>query len=320
MRSLTTIAPVVLSAVLGCSGSTADVGGSADGGADSASAVSADQAATDAANALCARYDACAPLYMEAFGGKTTCATRMKGTASAILSAPGTSTTPATLEACAQAIAGATCADVLGRSLPDVCRAKPGALADGAACGDDGQCKGTRCKIPANGTCGTCGAPSAVGGACAVDDDCAPGLACTNQACAKYRAEGEVCDAARPCRPDLACSGGACVARKAVGDACTSDPDICDNLHGAFCNATSGKCEAVTFTPSGTCGLVASHLVACSGAGATCRGIAPPMYQGTCVAGAADGTACDEANGPKCQAPAVCSGGTCKLVDPAACK
>jgi hypothetical protein len=47
--------------------------------------------------------------------------------------------------------------------------------------------------------------------------------------------------------------------------------------------------------------------------------VAAPTYEGTCVAAAADGAACDPTNGPMCTDPAVCVNSVCEVPDPTMC-
>src|SRR5260221_1020053 len=118
-----------------CSGDTTDI------------AVSADQAWTDAAAAFCARVNACSPAFVELiWGDANVCASKFKPQLAGALASAGTSSSPSQYEACAQALPGASCDDVLGRNLPEVCKAKTGTLAHGAACGDGSQCVGGRCN------------------------------------------------------------------------------------------------------------------------------------------------------------------------------
>jgi hypothetical protein len=310
-------------AVAACGGSTFSMGEGSDGGADGAGntvTVTADQAATDAANAYCNRAQACAPAYVtDSMGDVATCAARLKLVLLPVFGSAGTSSTPAQTEACAQAIPQMTCSDLLGRKNPDVCKTLPGALADGAACSADSQCAGTRCKVAANAVCGTCTEPAAAGGVCGVDDDCQPGMTCVNAACAAYGGENASCDTAHPCRPDLGCKSGACTTPSPAGAACQASGE-CDGLHGVFCNPVSMKCENVSFVgPNAKCGLVSDALVLCTGPGSLCYGATAPSYQGACVAYANDGAACDVNNGPLCNAGAVCAGGACQIPDPASC-
>lgn len=316
----TILLSLAASALVACSGSTTSVGGgSSDGGVDG-STVTADQAATDAANAYCSRAQACAPAYVTiGFGDVATCAARLKQVLLPVFGADGASSTPAQTEACAEVIPSMSCGDLLGRKMPDACKTLPGTLADGAACSADSQCKGTRCKVASSAVCGTCTEPAAAGAACGVDDDCQPGMKCLNSVCVQYGDENALCDANHPCRPDLGCKSGMCTTPAAAGAACQSS-DECDVLHGIVCNPLTKQCDALSFAgPSAACGLVNNHLVECTGPGGLCKGVTAPSYQGTCVPFAMDGASCDPTNGPLCDVGAVCAGGTCQLPDPAKC-
>lgn len=323
----TAIVPAILALVaLGCGGSTAALGGDGgtgeEGGSGSSSGggVTADQAATDAANAYCQRAEQCAPAYVSiGFGDVGTCAQRLKMELLPVFGSSGTSSTPAQTEACAQAIPQATCADLLARKNPAPCQTLPGMLADGAACSADSQCHGTRCRVAADAVCGTCTEPAPQGASCGVDADCQPGMGCVNGACTAYGNENAVCGTNQPCRPDLGCVGGACGTPSPAGTACTSTAE-CDLMHGFACHPVSMTCQPFTFAPaSGTCGLVNGALVLCSGPGSLCSGAQAPTYEGTCVPFAMDGASCDADAGPLCDVGAVCAGGTCQVPNPANC-
>jgi hypothetical protein len=314
---LVSSALVLVGAAVACGGSTGGIGGG----------VSTDTATTDAANAYCNRAQACAPAYVTlGFGDVATCSSRYKQVLVASFGAEGSVETADQIEACAQALPNTTCADLIGNNAPPACQSVPGTLADGAACGSDSQCKGGSCHLALGSVCGTCGERAVSGAACLGDDDCQYGLACIGGACAPYGAENATCDATHPCRPDLGCKGGTCTAPSPVGTACQVSAE-CDNLHGVFCDPTTMKCATVAFAaPSAACGYVGGQLVACAGPGGQCSGDTAPTYQGTCVPYAADGAACDTANGPLCDVGAVCVGssptattGTCTITNPDSC-
>lgn len=333
----------------GCSGGSSVIGSVPDGGDGGGAAsreggllveggqppeggtdgVSADQAATDTASAYCARVETCAPAYLViAYGNVATCEARFKFLLLPQLSASGTSETPARAEACAQAVPQISCADLLARNGPAVCRSMPGTLSNGAACAADSQCVGTRCRVAMDQVCGTCAEPAPAGGSCGVDDDCAPAMKCVGSVCVPYGNENATCDAGHPCRPDLGCIAGTCTVPGPAGTPCT-DSAQCDGIHGVICNGSSKRCETASFSaPGGACGLVGTSLVLCSGPGAKCGNVSPQTFRGTCLAPAADGAPCHTENGPLCAGGAACvctpvgdagCGGTCAIPDPATC-
>src|ERR1700722_14650824 len=240
-------------AMLACSSSS--------GGATS---VSPTQAASDAAAAFCARAQACAPAYVQLeWGDVATCSSRFGAQLTGTLAATGTSDTPSQFEACAQALPGISCDDVLGHGIPAPCRATPGSLANGAACGDDSQCSGGRCNVPVTQTCGVCTTFAMAGASCGTDDDCDYGLQCAGGSCATPVASGGTCDTTHPCLPTLVCDAGKCATPSAAGASCSSmaTQDTCDNLHGVFCDGTTSTCITASFAQAGApCGYVSGML------------------------------------------------------------
>ena len=304
---------ILLTALAACSSSTSG-GGSA----------TPDQAATDAATALCTKYVECEPFSIQlVYGDIPTCASRIKPQIMDLLAATGTSDTPSQIESCGQAIASASCDSVLGnKNLPDACKAKPGTLANGTACGDDSQCVNAHCNIPPEQSCGSCTtAKVAVGGTCAANGDCDGGSVCVGTVCVQPGAAGATCDGTHPCTPTLVCKAGTCGTPDEAGAACVRLGDTCDNRKGATCNGASGTCQTVTIAQAGQpCGLINGAVTVCAGSG-DCPGFAPPAkVMGTCQAPAADGASCDAINGPSCAAPSKCVSGTCKSTDVSTCK
>jgi len=272
------------------------------------------QSTSDIASAICNKLNACSPLLIKAsFGDLATCATREAISFANVLAANGTGWTPAGAESCSQALANASCSDLLGgHGAPPAACQPVGHLAQGAACGDDTQCQSSYCNIAA-GNCGACGAPPAAAAACMDDSQCPRGAVCsTSGACVKPAAVGATCGNTQPCQTTLVCKAGVCAARDGAGASCTltaGSTDSCDNLGGAFCNGMT--CVIVGFAESGQpCGAVNGGLTACS-AGGKCT-------NGTCQAPPADGAACDP-NGPSCMSPAGCQNGVCIISNPGSC-
>lgn len=288
----------------------------------SGSSVSNDQAATDVAKAFCQKFDSCASLFVTvSYGDEATCEARFKLSVTPSLTANGTGATTAQYESCAKDIPGASCDDLLSRNFPTSCRTVAGSLADGTACGVDSQCKGKLCRLSDNSSCGACSTIGAGGATCSNDNECDYGLTCVNKVCSQYGQAGGTCDTTHPCKPTLACTNGTCATPGAAGAAC---PGLgmggCDNLSGLFCDQAK-VCAAVKFAAAGAaCGydVGTDTYTGCSGGG-TCK-LATGKTTGTCTAPAADGAQCDTVNGPSCMAPAVCSGGVCKVPDPSTCK
>jgi len=300
-------------------------------GSSSESTVTNDQAAADTASAFCSRVDACAPAFISLlYGDVATCTSKFKTTIMGSLTATGTSANPTDMEACAQALPGASCEDVLGRNLPAPCKAKPGTLPDGAACGDDAQCVGRLCNIAPGQICGVCSAPVAAGGACRSDDDCDTSLKCAGMAnqlvCTARVAAGGACDASHPCQALLACKAGTCATPDPAGTACMTGQDTCDSAHGVLCHPVNQTCAQLTFAkPGDACGLVGGGIALCQSGGLSptpaCSGLsAATMFMGTCQAPAADGAMCNDMTGPRCVSPSICVSGACKIKDASGCR
>jgi len=286
---------------------------------DSNEDVSADQAATNAANAICDALQKCSPLLVQiSYGDVATCKTRSKLGLQPALTANGTSLTASSLASCAQDLANATCDQLTTRDLPESCRTKPGTLQDGAACGADQQCQNRLCRKQAGTACGACSKLGASGTDCKINEECEFGLGCAGGKCAPFKGAGEKCDATNRCKPTLTCQSGTCGTPAGV-DATCSSPGLeseCDLAKGVACGVDK-KCTQIQFVgPGQPCGLVEGKFVSCGGAG-RCTAL---TGGGTCQAPAADGSACDDANGPLCVAPARCIGKVCKLDDPSTCK
>jgi hypothetical protein len=309
LRSFSAIAFASISLVVACS--------SSNGG----SSVSDDQAATDVASSFCNKYNSCAaPFVQITYGDMATCQARFKLSVAPSLAANGTGATSAQYESCSKDLSAASCDDVLSRNLPQSCQTVAGTLANGAACGEDSQCTGKFCNTGTNQTCGACSTLAAAGGTCTSDNGCDYGLACNGGVCSAYASAGATCDTTHVCKTTLACLNGTCATSLEAGATCAAvGGPGCDTLKGLYCNL-SKVCATYAFASAGQpCGIVNGSTYTACAAGGFCKG-ATGLTAGTCVATAADGAACDATAGPTCLAPAVCTGGVCKITDPSSCK
>jgi len=311
--------------------------------------TSADTACADVAAARCAQRSTCTNGVgvTKTYGDMTTCLAREKLGCENALAAKSTGNTPDRTVECSAAIKTESCTDYFAGNAPAAC-INTGTLADGTACAFAGQCSSTYCVGLGNAACGSCGQPLAAGADCSNDGTCARGQTCfsantgmgmTTQSCVTEGAAGASCSRTAPCATGLSCVGtlamgatGTCMpAATMAGAAC--DPTSrtaagCDRALGLWCNATSKTCTAITFAANGAaCGVGSDgNLIDCTGG--ACYGssnsINNPMM-GTCKADAADGAACDTANGPGCLSPAKCvtgsgsTAGTCQLADATKC-
>ncbi len=306
MKTGSVASTVVLAVVvIACGGSTGTV-----------SNVSAQQACTDFGSAVCGAVDACSPALVQLqYGGISTCQMRAQTTCSTALGANGTGMTPDTMEACAKALSGDSCANVVSNNPPGACNAVAGQLANGMPCGDPSQCQSQYCNTGTDGTCGACG--TRAGATCVRDADCNYGQLCvgTPKTCVAPGMSGASCDDNHPCNKTLACKGGACAAPDEAGGTCVIGNannvfGSCDSLKGLYCGLTK-TCQAIAFASAGQpCGVKNGVLTACAANG-TCSAA------GTCDAAVADGASCTAAS--HCLPPAQCSGGVCKLPDPSTC-
>jgi len=293
---------VVLAA---CSGTTAS--------------VSLGQAAGDVATAVCNKLNSCAALVVNAdYGDVATCITRETLAYKNTLSAPSTGWSPASLDACAQAVPGASCVDLLGHNLPAACQTPAGHLAAGAACADNAQCQSAYCNI-ASGSCGACSAAPTAGGACTGDAQCPQGEICSSVgACVTPAAAGSTCSSTQPCQATLVCKNGACTESDAAGASCTLITGTfgsCNDLANLFCNGS--VCTSLTFAAAGqACGAMLTGLAVTGFAVCSASG---QCVDSVCHAFAADGAACS-ATGAKCMPPASCQNGVCTMPDSTSCQ
>lgn len=294
------------------SGTMSGTGGA--GGADDPAAVCAAYGTV-----VCDNYQKCAPdVVTGQFGDQASCAARYALFCSLVLSAPQTSWTAAGMKACAAELGPLACPDFLLAPFtggPAACLPAPGALDNGSACVDAGQCQSAYCKRAGLSLCGSCAPRSDVGQPCGITGDCKLGLSCVGGTCAKAAKLADPCAPGQiECDLGLVCVSGACQPYVEEGQSCDANQASCNFLEGLYCPSGPFKCARAMYgNPGDACGLMNNSLVACAGAG-----ICDPA-KAACVAPAADGMPCDAKVGPGCMLPAVCINGVCSLAKPAAC-
>lgn len=251
------------------------------------------------------------------------------------LTAPGQGITAAFLTDCSAKLKAAPC----GSDFEDLCKPPAGTLENGAACGDDSQCKSRECKKASGTACGKCEARIAVGQPCDIQTQaCVEGAVCSTKSgsgvCESQGPklkEGEVCfDPTKPgsslgqCDTGLRCNlenvgpnaePAKCAPRGGVGAACTSAAECRTELTCVDKKCAAPPGEGAACTPGSRC----ATGLACD---ATARKCAKIVY-------AKAGEVCD-LSGPRrcekgsCKPPAGGDSitGTCAdpIPDGAACK
>jgi hypothetical protein len=303
------------------------------------SSVSAEQACTDLAGAVCTKVSECAtPLFNEVYGNVATCQSRQAAACQKGLALPTNGDTPGFAEDCSKSYATATCTNVLQNTQTTACtRTTFGTVGDGGACGTDGQCLSGKCQTDSTTGCGKCIEPLGAGQTCQSTSDCQSGLTCvvtatnpTASTCVAPAASGKPCSntsPVTPCQSGLLCVSGTCTAPLAAGSACDPKASQCDAASGYWCTPVGTRCVPVLYAAAGQpCGYdsTTGDLTACSGGGGggllgACMNIDKTTGKGTCAGAAADGAPCDNTNGPFCMPPALCLNGACTVVDPATC-
>ncbi len=322
-------------AFVACGGSSQSSSGGTGGGGGSAG-TAAETACAALSKARCSKHDGCTNgVYVKNnFTDEAACESRESLTCLAALQAPGTKVDAAHDQACATAIDGEGCPDLLGPTPPDACVPPAGTRANGQPCAFNGQCQSTYCAVPEGAACGACAAEPAAGDSCALTGSCGRGLICSSdKVCQVPATAGQACHKDHDCAVGLGCVGdtkatpGKCMAAgETVGASCdaTVGPP-CDRTLGLYCSPTSHTCASVGFAAAGqACGNVQGSEVICL-AGASCQP-SPTAKGGTCVAPAADGAACAVGGEPHCLAPARCvasadggSTGTCQVPSASGC-
>lgn len=256
------------------------------------------------ADAVCAKRDECwATSIISFFGGAEGCAERVEAYYSWVSGLPGNEWDSEAHLACAEAWTSTTCEDLAGAAIPECLPA--GSRRDGERCNDPHQCASLYCSHD-GWSCGICAPTPEPGNACSRAWDCGEGgLECFAGECVRPRQPGEECDDRAPCRGDLFCSTGQCAPLPStVGEHC--DPTYnCDTWKGLVCDAATEACVPIAWRePGEPCGVVTGgEALFCSNQG-LCE-------DDTCHAGAADGQACDDTEGPLCTWPARCIESVC---------
>ena len=336
--------PTITKVLIALGGAVASAcGGSTHALLDGGTGVSAQQACEDSASAYCNQLAKCSQIAIASdYGDLTTCTARRAQSCANGLAAPGTGTTPTTIEACLAAYSTWACADFMNAVPPAACAPQPGAGATGASCAFDAQCQSAFCTVPRGGECGTCAPAPASGASCSGLAHCPSGLFCTknSEVCTTHATDGGACDDDTTCGYGLRCVGA---------DAATSTQGLCApavSVDGGACDrtgATGAECDSTLnlyCTKSDTCAPYesaasgqpckfvddAGTYTYCTG-GATCD-VSPTTAQtGTCTGPAADGQPCNTSADDGCLPPAQCIGavvdggvsGTCLLVSAASC-
>lgn len=302
----------------------------------SSSSVTAAQACADVAAARCQIVQQCNPQgLLNTYGDLTACESTQAATCVTTLAAPDTANTPAHTEGCAQATPSQSCDDYFLGIEPAACTPPAGPFDAGSACAVSGQCATSYCLIPKTAACGTCAAAPGLGDSC-LNNSCGPGFLCDSASflCVTPVSASGACNDSSECAPGLTCIGntnsalGACVALATQGASCdiADGGSRCDSHFGLYCNTEAGKICAVVATASASqqCGTVDGGVIDCL-ADSFCQ---KPVdtAAGTCVAPAAEGAACDTANGPICAVPSRCvltsaggTTGTCQTTNPQTC-
>jgi hypothetical protein len=304
-----------------CVNPSAADGGVDSGGGDSSGGSTDPNVACADVSKMCAKLNACAPLLVSiVYGTVEACTTRFKLSCIDAFKAADSGLTAASIAACSAALPGASCEDVLYRKL-SACNAK-GKRTNGTACGTDEQCATGYCTHDA-AACGVCADFVGAGSSCTQDDDCEPGLVCSNDShCVVPGAAGTTCSDNQPCKYGFYCRGGSCVATKATAGASCQDIGSCELLKGIYCNTTVQTCQKIgAAMPGEPCGSVNSSFVLCAAGDCVFANTGIDLT-GVCAMQAGDGQSCgaQASNGAGCQAPARCLSNRCALPNSNACQ
>lgn len=260
---------------------------------------------------VCERYNACAPAFVKiGYGEPSKCAERIALDCLEGSRAMDSGVTKAGADACLAAIPGFSCDDILYRKTP-ACDFK-GKRINGGVCGTGDQCQSGRCSRN-DQVCGTCGPYLQAGVRCVEDDDCEPGMECSeDNRCVLPSAGGTACSATQPCRYGYYCRNGTCAATVKEAGANCEDALHCSLPHGLYCNLAARRCQSIGLAAAGSpCGVSQTGVVLC---------LAGSCRAGVCESTARDGEPCGAAAMNRgCLSPAVCVNGSCRLPNPSSC-
>jgi hypothetical protein len=236
----------------------------------------------------------------------------------------GSNTTPQNFIACAKAVPGATCNQLVVNqalvltSLPE-CRPLAGSQDNGTVCFADSQCKSTYCdKGLFSGLCGACAQRALLNEDCDATA-CDFGLICAQQNPAPNRCVapsssglGQSCDQTARCQSGLLCVGQKCTTTLKTGEVCQPGQgnDACDRTLGLSCDQNAQKCVATQYVkPGGACGGAVQNQRT------TCTASSKCINDAVCLGPASDG----QSTFYNCLPPAIASNGVCVLPAPLVC-
>jgi hypothetical protein len=294
----------------GTGGSVSSAGGGGSGG------TAVDPECTAYGEAVCGKLDECAPVYLSlTYGNLTVCSYRQMLACQLERSNPGSAYDAATIGACAEALAGAACGQIVNDAKP-ACAPGGGEVADGGFCVGNWQCQSGYCVVTEANGCGTCQPRLGDGASCASDGGaCLYGSGCSGmQICMPLVPENGSCAGGEPCDLFLTCIDGTCQRGVTSGAACDNTHPCSFWVEGQFCNATP-VCEAVVYAgPGDMCGTTMDGKPAYCTGGATCS----PASM-TCIPPAEDDAACGGTANRGCFVPRRCIDGHCSLPDVSVC-
>lgn len=256
------------------------------------------------AEATCAFYERCDPWMLSRAGTGATCRTSEAINAHNQLVEAGTTIADDAIQACLSAL-GTSC-EPMGHFT--ACNFK-GNRANGSSCAWDAQCASGACGGGAIGVCGACVPQGKNHDACeGTGIKCGYGLSCFKGACSPVGAMGGECAVSNDCQGGLSCIGNVCNTPHQLGDDCT-DNNECDGAKSLVCNR--GTCAPFVLRELGDActDSATDHVEYCA------HGL---CQDGVCRPGPALG---EKARNGECSYPLrPDAGGTCVSGRPLACR